>query len=285
MASTILVVGAGQMGAGIAQVCAESGLTVYITDINHESAQKGLETIKHFLYRKLEKGKFGQDRYDDIVKKITVVDGYSDAGDADFVIEVASENLDIKKKIFSTLDKQMPPHTIFASNTSTFSITALSGATKRPEKVIGMHFFIPAPVMKLVEIIPGLLTGEDTLRQTFSLAQSLGKKPVKAPDTSAFLVNRLLVPMWNEAAYLVMEGNDPKDVDTAMKLGANLPMGPCELADFAGLDTALSIMTEMYESFSDPKYRPCPLLKKMVAAGLLGRKSGRGFYQYSDDRS
>ncbi|HBE76987.1 MAG TPA: 3-hydroxybutyryl-CoA dehydrogenase, partial [Firmicutes bacterium] len=198
----------------------------------------------------------------------------------DLVIEAVPENVEVKKDIFKRLDRICKKETLFASNTSTISITLLGGFTERPEQVVGMHFFIPAPVMKLIEVIPGLRTTPETFEKACDIARRLNKTPVKAPDSPAFLVNRLLVPMWNEAMFLVLEGNEPKDIDEAMKLGANLPMGPLELADFAGLDTVLAVMTEMYDKFGESKYRPCPLLRKMVNGKLLGRKTGQGFYKY-----
>ncbi len=229
----------------------------------------------------MEKGKISEEKYEELAGNITIAANYADAGRVDFAIEVVSENLELKKKIFAALDEAMPDDTILASNTSTYSITALGGATKRPEKVVGAHFFIPAPIMKLVEVTRGLLTSDDTFEKTMQFAKDINKTPVKSPDTSGFIVNRLYSPLENEAAYLVMEGADPADVDTAMKLGMNWPMGPCELSDFAGLDTVLAVMTELYDNTGDPKFRPCPLLKQMVAAGLYGRKSGKGYYDYT----
>lgn len=276
----IMVVGSGLMGAGIAQACAEAGYETILTDVSQELANKGFANIKHFLERKVEKGKLDKDALDKIISNLHVVRDLTEGSHVNVVIEAVSENVAIKKDVFAKLDQICQPDTILASNTSTISITLLGGATNRPEKVIGMHFFIPAPVMKLVEVIPGLRTSDETYATIRDLALGLGKEPVKAPDSAAFIVNRLLVPMWNEAMFLVMEGSEPKDIDKAMKLGGNLPMGPLELADFAGLDTVLSVMTEMHTKLGEAKYRPCPLLHKMVDAGLLGRKSGRGFYDY-----
>ena len=281
MDKKILVVGTGLMGAGIAQACAEAGVKTFITDVSVEVAEKGLANIRHFLKRKVEKGKISEEKYEELAGNITIVANYADAGKVDFAIEVVSENLELKKKIFTALDEAMPDDTILASNTSTYSITTLGGATKRPQKVIGAHFFIPAPIMKLVEVTRGLLTSDDTFEKTMQFARDINKTPVKSPDTSGFIVNRLYSPLENEAAYLVMEGADPADVDTAMKLGMNWPTGPCELSDFAGLDTVLAVMTELYDNTGDPKFRPCPLLKQMVAAGLYGRKSGKGYYDYT----
>jgi len=276
----VLVIGAGIMGSGITQVCAEAGYEVLIYDINTEAIKKSIDNIKYFLGRKVEKKVITQEEFEKTTGRIHICDDLAKAKDAILVIEAAVENIAVKKEIFKNISNQVNKETILATNTSTFSVTLLGSCTDRPEKVIGMHFFVPAPLMKLIEVIPGLRTSQETVDAAFKFAASFKKTPVKAPDTSAFLVNRLLVPMWNEAAYLVMEGNKPEDIDTAMKLGANLPMGPLELVDFGGIDTALAVMTEMFRAFGEDKYRPCPLLVKMVEANLLGRKTGRGFYNY-----
>lgn len=277
---SVLVIGAGIMGSGIAQVCAEAGYKVLVFDVDNEVIKKSIGNIKYFLNRKVEKQLITGDEYEKTVGRINICEDISIAKDADLVIEAAPENIQIKKEIFKNISNSINNGAVLATNTSTFSVTLLGSCTDRPEKVVGMHFFVPAPLMKLIEIIPGIRTSQETLDAAFAFAVTFGKTPVKAPDTSAFLVNRLLVPMWNEAAFLVMEGNKPEDIDTAMKLGANLPMGPLELVDLGGLDTALAVITEMYRAFGEDKYRPCPLLVKMVEAGWLGRKTGRGFYNY-----
>ena len=277
----VMVVGAGIMGSGIAQVCIEHGLETILTDVSVEVAEKGRDKIYHFLQRKVEKGKMTAEEKEQAVALLTWSQNYQDGADADLVIEAATENVEIKLQIFQKLDEIVKEKTILASNTSTISITRIAGATKHPDRVIGTHFFVPPPAMRLLEVIPGLLTSEETIQTAYDFAAVIGKEVVQAVDPSGFLVNRILVPMQNEAIFMVQEGHRPEDVDRAMKLGANLPMGPLELTDYAGLDTVLAVMTQMYEDLGDPKYRPCPLLRKMVQARLLGRKTGRGFYTYT----
>ena len=276
----VMVVGAGIMGSGIAQTCMEAGVKTKLVDMSREFADKGAANIAHFLQRKVDKGKLSEDERIAALENLTVIDSFEDGRDSDVVIEAVTENPDVKMEVFKQLGEICSENTILASNTSTLSITMLGSATRHPENMLGLHFFVPASVMKLMEVIPGLLTSDEILQKGIEFAKDINKTPVKAPDTSAFLVNRLLVPMWNEAMFLVQEGSKPKDIDTAAKLGGNLPMGPLELADFAGLDTVLAVMNQMYTDLGEDKYRPCPLLKKMVNAKLLGRKSGRGFYTY-----
>jgi 3-hydroxybutyryl-CoA dehydrogenase len=275
----ILVVGAGQMGSGIAQVAVRAGLAVHLTDVEQEMVEKGLETIKKNLSRSVEKERISQEDMDEAMGRIE--SGTEYAQDADLAIEAAPETMEIKAEVFQALDEQLKEEAILASNTSSLSITKLASQTNRPEKFIGMHFFNPVPALKLVEIIRGIETSDETYESVSELAERLEKTPVEVQDFPGFAVNRVLVPMINEAVYCVMEGvAGPEDVDTAMKLGTNQPMGPLELADLIGLDTCLHVMQVLHEGFGDTKYRPCPLLKRYVAAGRLGRKSGRGFFEY-----
>jgi len=277
----ILVVGAGQMGGGIAQVAAAAGNDVLLNDIDDAAVARGIQSIAKQLERAVEKGKLERSSSEKTLARIRPHADLDKAAAVDIAIEAASEDEALKKRLFQSLDRSAPPHAILASNTSSISITALGAVTRRPEKVIGMHFMNPVPVMKLVEIIRGLATSDATFAFTKSLAESLGKTAVAINDFPGFVSNRVLMPMLNEAMYAHMEGvASAEAIDTVMKLGMNHPMGPLELADFIGLDTCLAIMEVLYEGFSDPKYRPCPLLKKMVAAGYLGKKSGRGFYRY-----
>ena len=275
----IMVVGAGTMGSGIAQACIEGGFATILVDSSLKLAEAGREKIAHYLNRKVEKGRLMPEEVRGILAKLHT-GTYADGPDADLVIEAVPENVELKQTVFRELGSLCRPDTILATNTSTISITRIASSLQDPARVIGMHFFVPASVMKLVELIPGLCTSAETVAACTEFAQCIGKTPILAPDTPGFIVNRLLVPMWNEAAYLVMEGGKPQQIDMAMKLGGNFPMGPLELADYAGLDTVLATMTQLYQGFNDCKYRPCPLLQKMVNAGWLGKKTGKGFYDY-----
>lgn len=277
----VLVVGAGQMGSGIAQVCAQGGYEVKLNDLKEEFVEKGLGAIRKNLSRQVEKGRMTSEQMDDILKNITCSTSLEDANDVDIVIEAAVENMEVKKNIFIQLDKIAPEKTILATNTSSLPITEIAAVTKRPENVIGMHFMNPVPVMKLVEIIRGLATDDEVYQTVEAMAKSLNKVPVEVNDFPGFVSNRILIPMINEAIYALYEGVASKEaIDEVMKLGMNHPMGPLTLADFIGLDTCLYIMETLHEGLGDDKYRPCPLLRKYVSAGWLGRKTGRGFYTY-----
>ena len=275
------VIGAGQMGAGIAQVSAQAGLDVVMRDIEDRFVQGGLDKIRKGLGKQVEKGKLPKEEADAILGRIHGTVDMAPFKDVDFVVEAAIENKSLKTQVFKDLDALCRPDVILASNTSSISITEIAGATKRPDRVIGMHFMNPVPVMKLVEIIRGYSTSDDTYAAVRDLAVRLGKTPAEVNDFPGFVSNRVLMPMINEAIYCLMEGvGDRESIDTVMKLGMNHPMGPLELGDLIGLDTVLAIMNVLHEGLGDDKYRPCPLLVKMVAAGKLGRKSGEGFYKY-----
>ncbi|MFZ3589099.1 3-hydroxybutyryl-CoA dehydrogenase [Bacillus sp. DJP31] len=277
----IMVIGAGQMGSGIAQVCAMAGYNVFLHDLKIEFVEKGIGIINKNLSRQVEKGRMADEEKSKILGRITVSTEFSNAKEVDLVIEAAVENMQIKCKIFAELDEITPAHTILATNTSSLPITEIAAATKRPEKVIGMHFMNPVPVMKLVEIIRGLATADEVYSTIEEITRKLGKVPVEVNDFPGFVANRILMPMINEAIYTVYEGvASVEAIDDVMKLGMNHPMGPLTLADFIGLDTCLYIMETLHEGFGDDKYRPCPLLRKYVKAGWLGKKSGRGFYTY-----
>ncbi len=281
MIKTIGVIGSGTMGNGIAQVAARSGFNVIMRDLTDDFLQRGLAAIAKSLQRDVDKNRLSGEEKEQIVSRIAVRTELEALSEADFIVEAINEDLAIKSDLFRQLDKLTRPEVILASNTSSISITKLAAMTSRPDKFIGMHFFNPVPVMQLVEVVRGIATADATYQATKELAEKLGKTPVEAHDSPGFIANRILLPMINEAIFALQEGvGTAEAIDEVMKLGMNHPMGPLQLADFIGLDVCLAIMNVLYDGFSDSKYRPCPLLKKYVDAGWLGRKSGRGFYQY-----
>ena len=281
MIESIGVVGAGTMGSGIAQVSARAGLSVIMQDVTDALLNRGLMTIGKSLQRDVDKQRLSLDEKQQIISRITPTKDLADLRDTDFVLEAITEDPTVKSELFKGLDQTVRPDVILASNTSSISITKLAAVTSRPDRFIGMHFMNPVPVMKLVEIIRGVATSDDTYEVTRQLAEVMGKTPVEVNDSPGFISNRVLMPMINEAAFALYEGVATAEaIDQIMKLGMNHPMGPLELADFIGLDVCLAIMNVLYDGFDDSKYRACPLLKKLVDAGWLGRKTGRGFYQY-----
>jgi 3-hydroxybutyryl-CoA dehydrogenase len=274
------VVGAGLMGNGIAQVAAMSGLDVIMSDIQTEFVERGLGSIKKVLQRGVDKNKMSGEEKDAILKRIQTSIDLQDMAAVDFVVEAATEDEQIKAQIFKKLDEICKPHAILATNTSSIPIGRIARSTERPEKIIGMHFMNPVPVMKLVEVIRGLGTSDETFQTTWDLSKTFGKTPAEAGDYPGFIANRILMPMINEAVYCLYQGvGTREDIDSVMQLGMNHPMGPLALADLIGLDTCLAIMDTLFDGFKDSKYRPCPLLRKYVEAGWLGRKTGRGFYE------
>ena len=282
MSKTVIgVLGTGQMGAGIAQVAAASGHRVLMADINRAMAEKGKEGIDKRLAKQVDKGKLEASAREEILGRLVAVDSVEAFGDCGFVIEAATENVVLKLELFKKLDQVCPEDAILATNTSSISITQMAAATSRPRKVVGMHFMNPVPVMKLVELIRGLQTDDETFAATKELAEAWGKTTTCSKDAPGFIVNRILIPMLNEACFALQEGlGTPEDIDVGIKLGLNHPMGPLALADLIGLDTCLSIAEVLHQGLGEDKYRPCPLLRKYVEAGWLGRKVGRGFYTY-----
>jgi len=275
------VIGAGQMGAGITEVAALAGFEVRLLDVDAAQIERALERMRAHTARQVEKGRLGEAEREAALARVTSGQDYAMFADCQLVIEAASENEDIKRDILKNLIRHLPPDALIATNTSSISITRLAATTDRPERFIGMHFMNPVPAMKLVELIRGIATAEDTYRAIREVAHKLGKTSVTAEDFPAFIVNRILLPMINEAVYTLYEGvGNVESIDVAMRLGANHPMGPLELADFIGLDTCLAVMQVLYDGLADSKYRPCPLLVKYVEAGWLGRKAKRGFYDY-----
>lgn len=278
----VMVIGAGQMGSGIAQVCAQAGLNVKLNDMKQEAYERGIGTITKNLSRNVEKGRMTEEEKTAVLGRITPSLDLKDAHDVDIVIEAAVENMAVKHSIFKTLDEVAPKHAILATNTSSLPITEIAAVTNRPEQVIGMHFMNPVPVMKLVEIIRGLATSDEVYKKVEEMTLQLSKTPVEVNDFPGFVANRILMPMINEAIFTLQEGVATKEaIDDIMKLGMNHPMGPLQLADFIGLDTCLYIMEVLHDGFGDSKYRPSPLLRQYVKAGWLGKKTGRGFYEYT----
>jgi 3-hydroxybutyryl-CoA dehydrogenase len=281
-ADSIAVLGAGQMGNGIAHVFAQAGYPVTMIDISRDALARGRDTISKNLDRQVKKGTITGDAKSGILDRIKTAESLEAVGGASVVIEAVTEQRDLKFKIFADIDRHAKVGAILATNTSSISITEIAARTSRPDAVIGMHFMNPVPVMQLVEVIRGLATSDETTERTVALSKAVGKTPVEANDYPGFIANRILMPMINEAVYCLMEGvGSAEAVDTVMKLGMNHPMGPLALADFIGLDTCVAILEVLHDGLGDPKYRPCPLLKKYVAAGWLGKKSGRGFYTYA----
>lgn len=276
----ILIVGAGLMGGGIALVSAKAGYDVIVMDQSNEDIRSGRNLMERTIASLVKKGKWTNEEAAQSMDRIKGTTRLEDGKQAGLVIEAVPEKLELKREVFRKLDEIVQPDAILASNTSSLSIAAIGAVTRRPEKVVGMHFFSPVPMMNLLEVVRSMNTSEETMWQAQTVGAKLGKKTIIAKDYPGFTVNRVLVPMLNEAAYLVMEGNDPEDVDCGMVLGANHPVGPLRLADYVGVDVLLFTLESLYEGFNDSKYRPCPLLKRMVEAGRLGKKSGRGFYSY-----
>lgn len=276
----VAVIGAGLMGGGIAQTCAQAGYTVVNIDVFEPALKKAKETVIKLFDKKIEKGKMDEQTKNAILARLTYSSDFAMLKDVDLVIEAVPERMDLKKETFKKIDENTDDSTIIVSNTSGLSISEMASVVSNPDKVMGVHFFYPAPVMKLVELINGIATSKETYQVVKEFAISIGKEVVDCPELPGFIVNRILVPMMNEAAFLVMEGCRPEDVDTAMKLGANHPMGPLELCDFVGVDVMLATMTGLYHGFKDSKYRPCPILENMVKAGHIGKKAGQGFYKY-----